>query len=130
MSITPKRNTRSPSDMDKVVGQNVRRLRLERNLTLVELAEVLHISQQQLQKYETGANRLSAGIISSLAEALSVPIETLFQVSAKAVPKRAGSQSRSLGELRQQGVYWLDRAKSEATLKQMVDILKVLSTKS
>ena len=129
MSITPKRNARSPSDMDRVVGQNVRRLRVERNLTLVELAEVLHISQQQLQKYETGANRLSAGIISSLAEALSVPIETLFAMSGKKMAKRGGSQSGNLDALRQQGVYWLDRAKSEATLKQMVDILKVLATK-
>jgi transcriptional regulator with XRE-family HTH domain len=129
MSITPKRNARSPSDMDRVVGQNVRRLRVERNLTLVELAEVLHISQQQLQKYETGANRLSAGTISSLAEALSVPIETLFVIPGKKSVRRDSDRSGSLDKLRQQGVYWLDRTKSEATLKQMVDILKVLATK-
>lgn len=129
MSITPKRNPRSPSDMDRVVGKNVRRLRLERKLTIVELAEVLGISHQQLQKYETGANRLSAGIISGLAEALGVPIEALFIISGKKPVKRNDSRSGNLDELHQQGVYWLGRAKSEATLKQMVDILKVLATK-
>lgn len=130
MSITPKRNARSPSDMDRLVGQNVRRLRGQRNLTLAELADELHISHQQLQKYETGANRLSAGMISRISDALSVPIETLFEASGKPARIRTNSRSRTLDELRQQGIYWLERAKTEATLQQMVDILKVLSTKS
>lgn len=129
MSIKPIKNERSPNDVDRLVGQNVRRLRTERKLTLVELAAELKISHQQLQKYETGGNRLSAGMISNLASALSVPIETLFASPGPAIRGRGRSQSAAMDELRQQGMHWLDRAGSESTLRKMVDILKVLASK-
>jgi len=127
MTIKPIKNERSPNDVDRLVGLNVRRLRKERDMTLVDLAKELDISHQQLQKYETGANRLSAGMISNLSRVLSVPIETLFATSAKAA--RGRSPSSKQDALRQQGIYWLERTRSEATLQRMVDILKVLGTK-
>ena len=63
-------NTRSPKDVDRLVGGNVRRLRIQRNLTLSQMAGELGISHQQLQKYETGANRLSAGTLCAVAAVL------------------------------------------------------------
>lgn len=51
-----KRAHRKAIAADLVVGANVRQLRVDAGLTLLELAEALGISHQQLQKYETGAS--------------------------------------------------------------------------
>ena len=130
MTIKPIKNERSPNDVDRLVGLNVRRLRKGRDMTLVDLAARLNISHQQLQKYETGANRLSAGMISNLSRVLSVPIETLFVAPGKTAHGKTRATSTPMDALRQQGVYWLEQTRSEATLQKMVDILKVLGTKS
>ena len=42
------------------IGENLRRLRKERGITQTELAHYLGITFQQVQKYETGGNRISA----------------------------------------------------------------------
>ena len=81
MSVLNERipGSRSPTELDRIVGANVRRLRTERGLTLQDLAEELRISHQQLQKYETGFNRLSAGMMPVVAEALGCKLEEFFQ---------------------------------------------------
>ncbi len=121
-------NPRSPTDVDRLVGENVRRLRIQRNLTLAQLSAELGISHQQLQKYETGANRLSAGTVCAVAGVLGVSIELLFR-DPEAAPTKAGSKKESaLDVLRTEGSYWLGRARSEQTLRQMVEVLKALSS--
>jgi transcriptional regulator with XRE-family HTH domain len=120
--------SRSPTDIDRLVGVNVRKLRIERNLTLAELAAQLGISHQQLQKYETGSNRLSAGTLCNVAETLGVTIEFLFRPNEASSAERQGADA--LEELRSEGSYLLSRARSEETLRQMVMVLKALSSKS
>ncbi|MDX2309342.1 MAG: helix-turn-helix transcriptional regulator, partial [Hyphomicrobium sp.] len=58
--------------------ERIRQLRTEAGLTLTELGNDLGISHQQLQKYETGTNRLSAGMLAKVAAVLRVSIQTLF----------------------------------------------------
>ncbi len=70
---------RKPVEADLLVGANIRILRIEHGLTLQELASQLGMSHQQLQKYETGSNRVSAGVICVLARAFSVPVDALFK---------------------------------------------------
>lgn len=123
-------SSRSPTDVDRLVGANVRRLRAERSQTLADLAAELGISHQQLQKYETGANRLSAGMLCSVADALGVSIEYLFRPEAGAGSKPNVRRHDPLDELRSEGTYWLGRAQSEQTLRQMVRVLKALSANS
>ena len=71
--------SRAPTAVDQMVGEKIRKLRLDRNLTLAELGSELGISHQQLQKYETGTNRLSAGMLANVAEVLRVSIASLFE---------------------------------------------------
>lgn len=122
-SVSP----RSPKDVDKLVGENVRRLRVQRNLTLTQLASQIGISHQQLQKYETGSNRLSAGTLFAVAAALGVTIERVFQSDAAAAPQALTRKKAALDDLRTEGVYWLTRTNSEVTLRHMVQVLKALS---
>ncbi len=123
-------SSRAPTDIDRLVGNNVRRLRVQRQSTLAGLAAELGISHQQLQKYETGSNRLSAGMVARLAEIFGVPINSLFQDPEAPEGKRTTRADRRLTELKEEGVWLLGRAGSEDALRQMVDVLRALAGKS
>jgi transcriptional regulator with XRE-family HTH domain len=64
--------------LDVLVGRRVRERRRALGLTMQELAAALGVPYQQLHKYETGANRLSAGRLFLLAEALGVGVAHFF----------------------------------------------------
>ena len=66
--------SRAPTAVDQMVGEKIRKLRLDRNLTLAELGSELGISHQQLQKYETGTNRLSAAVTRAVAAWSQAPM--------------------------------------------------------
>jgi transcriptional regulator with XRE-family HTH domain len=74
-----KRDPRRPSLVDAAVGRNVRFWRLSRGLSQARLANRLGITFQQVQKYETGGNRIGTGRLVKIAAILRVPISTLFQ---------------------------------------------------
>lgn len=68
----------SGNPIDVHVGRRIKTRRLVRGLTQDELAKAVDLSFQQVQKYERGANRVSAGRLYELAKALSVPIQYFF----------------------------------------------------
>jgi transcriptional regulator with XRE-family HTH domain len=65
--------------VDEHVGERIRRRRSELGLTQEQLAESLGISYQQVQKYETGANRISAGRLYRIARRLESDIGFFFE---------------------------------------------------
>ncbi len=88
---------RSPKDIDIQVGANIRALRKKLGLSLIELAEILDLSYQQLQKYEIGANRISTGTLVQLADALNVSPGYLIEM-----PHNQNSESYEVGRIKQQ----------------------------
>ena len=70
--------SRGPTQIDQHVGANIRTLRHSQGRSLTELAVSLGLSHQQLQKYETGASRISAGMLFDLSNVLAVPLGDLF----------------------------------------------------
>lgn len=64
--------------MDLHIGENIRLHRKIRGLTCNMLAQSVGISTQQMQKYEKGTNRVSAGRLYHIAEKLGVDIKVLF----------------------------------------------------
>lgn len=64
--------------IDRVIATNMRRYRLVRGLTQAELAGAIGVSTQQVQKYERGINRISAGKLFWAAQALQVSLGTFF----------------------------------------------------
>ena len=62
------------NDIDLHLGKRLRRRRRLLGLTQQQLAGVVGVRFQQIQKYECGANRISAARLWSLAEALEVPV--------------------------------------------------------
>jgi transcriptional regulator with XRE-family HTH domain len=65
--------------VDILVGRNIRIIRLRRGLSQAALGKPLGVSLQQIQKYETGANRVGASRVVQIAQALQVPIAALFE---------------------------------------------------
>lgn len=67
------------SDIDLHVGKRLRRRRRLLGLTQQNLATEVGIRFQQIQKYECGANRVSAARLFELSEALSVPVQYFYE---------------------------------------------------
>ncbi|MFC5342905.1 helix-turn-helix domain-containing protein (plasmid) [Brevundimonas staleyi] len=64
--------------IDLAVGRNIRALRIAGGTSQSRLAEKIGVSFQQIQKYETGANRVSASKLFEIASVLKVPLERLY----------------------------------------------------
>ncbi|HLK24430.1 MAG TPA: helix-turn-helix domain-containing protein [Caulobacteraceae bacterium] len=62
------------NDIDLHLGRRLRRRRRLLGLTQQQLAQVVGVRFQQIQKYECGANRISAARLWRLAAALDVPV--------------------------------------------------------
>jgi transcriptional regulator with XRE-family HTH domain len=71
-----KRSVKRNEDM--VIAQNVRAARLAQGLSQEQLGAALGLTFQQVQKYEKGVNRISAGTLVAIANALHVPVAQFF----------------------------------------------------
>lgn len=67
------------NEIDFYVGKRLRRRRRLLGLTQQVLGDKVGIRFQQIQKYECGANRISAARLFELSEALSVPIQYFYE---------------------------------------------------
>lgn len=76
--------------VDVHVGKRIRQRRWLVGMTQQQLAERVGIKFQQIQKYETGANRVSASRLWDIAEALDVGISFFFEGLTK-LPAEQGA---------------------------------------
>jgi len=65
--------------VDVHVGKRIRHRRWMVGMTQQQLAESVGIKFQQIQKYETGTNRVSASRLWDIAETLLVPVSFFFE---------------------------------------------------
>jgi transcriptional regulator with XRE-family HTH domain len=117
--------------VDVHVGKRIRHRRWTLGTTQQQLADRVGIKFQQIQKYETGANRVSASRLWDIAGALNVPVSFFFegmdsQVSADAMaapdmPDDILSDREALELLRS---YY---AIPEAQRRRLFDLARVLS---
>ena len=74
------------SDIDAHLGRQLRRRRRLLGLTQQQVAVAVGVRFQQIQKYECGANRMSAASIWRLARVLDAPVEYFFEGFSRADP--------------------------------------------
>ncbi len=85
------------ADIDLHLGKRLRRRRRLLGLTQQQVAEVVGIRFQQIQKYECGANRISAARLWQLSEALDVPISYFYDGLGEYQPRREREQPENRG---------------------------------
>ena len=83
---------KSPNPVDLHVGGRVRMRRRMLGVSQERLAEALGLTFQQVQKYERGANRVSASKLYDIASFLSVPIAYFFEGLTDPIEAGAGER--------------------------------------
>ncbi|MCM0019754.1 MAG: helix-turn-helix domain-containing protein [Tagaea sp.] len=73
------RESRRTTAVDVQIGRNLRKRRIELGMTQTQLAEACGITFQQVQKYENGANRVSAARLWQFVALLGLPLEAFFE---------------------------------------------------
>jgi len=115
-------------DIDLHLGRRLRRRRRLLGLTQQQLAVQVGIRFQQIQKYECGANRISAARLWQLAEALETPVAYFYDGLAEAMeadaPTPNGGEVFSRKETLDliQAYYQLD----ERPRRRLLDLAKSL----
>jgi transcriptional regulator with XRE-family HTH domain len=66
-------------NVDVHVGKRIRQRRWLIGMTQQNLADMVGIKFQQIQKYETGANRVSASRLWDIGESMGVPVSFFFE---------------------------------------------------
>lgn len=75
--------------MDGYVGSRIAARRTALGLSQGALARAVGVTFQQLQKYESGANRVSAGRLHAISQALAAPITDFFPAATVLSPPAA-----------------------------------------
>jgi transcriptional regulator with XRE-family HTH domain len=70
------------------LGQRIAKLRKEQDITQVQLAELLGVTQQTVNSYETGRRRLPVSLLPAVAQRLGVSVEALLTDDRKVAAKR------------------------------------------
>ena len=70
---------RASSSIDAYVGERIRKRRNQAGLSLEVLGKAIGCSMQQLRKYETAENRISAGMLARVSAALSTRPAYFFE---------------------------------------------------
>ncbi len=84
----------SATKVDEFVGARVRERRKQLGLSQEKLANTLGVSFQQVQKYEIGINRVSAGRLYDISNSLDVDIGYFFKGVEKATARRKSKKTR------------------------------------
>lgn len=77
--MTRNATSNGPHPIDVHVGIRVRGRRHELGMSQSALADALGMSFQQVQKYERGANRVSASVLWEMSEAMEVPVAYFYE---------------------------------------------------
>jgi transcriptional regulator with XRE-family HTH domain len=111
---------------DIEIGQKIRALRLERGLSQSGLAEGIGLTFQQVQKYEKGTNRVSAGRLQKIADMLNTPV-MFFYAGIGGRSKKPDTRSSGLAFMQTKGAMRLMRAYSEISSRTTKYAMVVLA---
>lgn len=71
-------SAKTPSHVDHQVGRRIRQARRDAKLTQGQLGDLIGLTFQQVQKYEKGVNRVSAGTLYEISKVLGLHISWFF----------------------------------------------------
>jgi transcriptional regulator with XRE-family HTH domain len=86
---------RQVRDIDAQIGERIREARHAQGMSQTLLADQVGITFQQVQKYEKGANRVSAARLFDIAHVLGMPITYFFEGAEPFVKRVQRRKSRA-----------------------------------
>jgi CheY-like chemotaxis protein/DNA-binding XRE family transcriptional regulator len=87
--------SRKPTFADKYVGKKVKELRKKFKVSQSELGRLIGVSHQQIQQYENGDSRVSAGHLFDLANIFNVTANHFFEGLTYSLEERKNSLSEN-----------------------------------
>lgn len=120
-------------EIDKHIGQQLKKRRQDLNMSQADIAKLLDLTFQQVQKYERGINRISAGRLYELAHSLDVPITYFFQgyvlkENKKAADKNASRSGNDAGLL--DALMNLNSIKNKRLRNDVLSLIKNIANKA
>ncbi len=122
---------RRATAVDGYVGSRIRYARVMRGWTQTDLGERLKISYQQIQKYESGGNRVSAGQLFRLTEILDVPLTFFYDEMPKQI--MGGSRKKlpasDPGKAREQGklLHWFNEIEDLKVRSSLIAVTRTMA---
>ncbi|OCX62305.1 transcriptional regulator [Thioclava sp. SK-1] len=113
--------------VDAHVGKRIRHRRWMIGMTQQQLADKVGIKFQQIQKYETGMNRVSASRLWDIADALEVQVSFFFE-GLDTPEGEAHSNSDILADKEALSLVRSYYAIPEAQRRRLFELAKVLSS--
>ncbi|MTH36490.1 helix-turn-helix domain-containing protein [Paracoccus limosus] len=114
-------------NVDVHVGKRIRHRRWMIGMTQQQLAEKVGIKFQQIQKYETGMNRVSASRLWDIAQAVDVPVSFFFEGIDEAAQPNASVEGDILADKEALQLVRAYYAMPEAQRRQIFELARVLS---
>lgn len=114
--------------VDIHVGKRIRHRRWMLGMTQQQLADAVGIKFQQIQKYETGMNRVSASRLWDIANTLDVTIGFFFQGLGDDVREANGAGADLLAEKEALELLRTYYAIPEAQRRRLFELARVLSS--
>jgi transcriptional regulator with XRE-family HTH domain len=112
---------------DRHVGARIRERRVMLGFSQQQLAELIGVTYQQAHKYEHGLNRISAGRLYEIAQALRVPISWFYEgLDSPPLPAEMSQRERACLELARNFVA-IENEKFQEALSQMARALAARS---
>jgi transcriptional regulator with XRE-family HTH domain len=76
--MTNNRSLKEDANINKIVGEKIRQLRLANGWSRTQVVRHIGVSNQQLLKYETGENRVSTGRLTLIAKVFQKPLSYFY----------------------------------------------------
>jgi transcriptional regulator with XRE-family HTH domain len=115
----------APTALDIEIGERIRVRRRQLGMSQTDLAEKLGVAYQQVQKYATGTNRVSAGRLPHVASALDVQVGYFYGHDDAAAGLDTAIVANSIGLLAERNAIELHQYFQGMTSEQRNALLEI-----
>jgi transcriptional regulator with XRE-family HTH domain len=123
--MSSKNNT---AELEAQIGERIRSRRIRVGMSQANLGEPLGVTFQQIQKYERGANRISAGRLLKVAEVLECDVTDFFEGLQRGRTRAAAEFSKFLST--KEGIAIVEamlRIRTQEMRRTVIDIAEKLA---
>ncbi|MGZ2488321.1 transcriptional regulator with XRE-family HTH domain [Rhizobium pisi] len=112
--------------VDIHVGQQLRIRRVHSNLSQTELGQKVGLSYQQVQKYESGKNRISASMLYEIASGLNVPVGCFFD----GLPRAGSGEGATIAPEADERIAYLATSEGRRFVEEILRLPPKLRTRT